>query len=261
MTLASSNSSIPTIFVTGAGRRIGLNIVQHYLTQGWRVIAHYHRQNDLPVLEQQAFMAQGLYFAVQADLAQLTEVESLLARVSEILSQQESQLDAIVHNASCFHADNSDDTLSQRWQHLEAMTRVHIAAPQALSLGLAAQMRPSGSIIAMSDIYADLPNARFASYCSAKAGLQNLALSLAQSLAPNIRVNVIQPGPIKFLPEHDSDYQAKVLSQSLLNKELGYEAVLQGLDYLISAPAVTGSILKIDGGRSCANRYEQVFSG
>ncbi len=261
MTSASSSSSIPTIFVTGAGRRLGLNIVQHYLAQGWRVIAHYHRQNDLPLQEQQAFMAKGLYFAVQADLAQLTEVESLLAKVLEILSQQESQLDVIVHNASCFHADNSDDSLSLRWQYLEAMTRVHISAPQAMSLGLAPQIRPSGCIIAMSDIYADLPNARFASYCSAKAGLQSLALSLAQSLAPNIRVNVIQPGPIKFLPEHDSDYQAKVLSQSLLKKELGYEAVLQGLDYLISATGVTGSILKIDGGRSCANRYEQVFSG
>jgi dihydromonapterin reductase/dihydrofolate reductase len=125
---------------------------------------------------------------------------------------------------------------------------------------LVKRIKNEGCIIAISDIYADLPNSRFASYCSAKAGLQNLALSWAQSFSPNIRVNIIQPGPIKFLPEHSPQYKEMVLSQSLLRRELGYESVQQGISYLISAKGLTGSILKVDGGRSCVNHYEQTFN-
>jgi len=123
-----------------------------------------------------------------------------------------------------------------------------------------ASYRANASIIGITDIYVEKPNQRFASYCAAKAGLQNLCLSYSQRLAPNVRVNIIQPGPIQFLPVHSEAYRHKVLSQSLLKRELGYGAILEGIDYLHNAKAVTGSMLKIDGGRANINHYEQLFS-
>jgi dihydromonapterin reductase/dihydrofolate reductase len=254
-----NQSVLPTIFITGAGRRLGLHLTEYYLAAGWRVIAHYRGVNELSELQQKKYRQQGLYFGLQGDLAQATDVEQLIQNVITLLGNQGIRLNAIIHNASCFYPDDLSASIQEQWGKLQAMMAVHVAAPQAISLGLVSSMASNASIIALSDIYADLPNERFASYCSAKAGLQSLALSLAQRLAPEVRVNVIQPGPIKFLPQHNEEYRQKVLSQGLLKKELGYQAIQQGIDYLLTAKAVTGSILRIDGGRSCANRYEQNF--
>jgi len=254
-----NNTQCPTIFITGAGRRLGLHLVEHYLVAGWRVIAHYHSANELSASKQKQYGNQDLYYCVQANLANVESVERLTEEVIDLLKNLNVKLDGLIHNASCFYPDDLSAPAEQQWQNAQAMTAVHLAAPQLISLKLADLMVESSSIIAMSDIYADLPNEQFASYCAAKAGLQNLALSLAQRLAPHVRVNVIQPGPVKFLPEHSAEYRQKVLSQSLIKKELGYQAIQQGIDYLLAAQAVTGTILRIDGGRSCANRYQQTF--
>jgi dihydromonapterin reductase/dihydrofolate reductase len=255
-----NNAPCPTLFITGAGRRLGLHLVEYYLAAGWRVIAHYHSVNDLNEIVQKQYADQGLYYSVQANLADAKSVERLVAEVHALLKNCDTQLDGLIHNASCFYPDDLTATAEQQWHSTMTMTAVHVAAPQLITLTLAGVMTENASIIAISDIYADLPNERFASYCTAKAGLQNLALSLAQRLAPSIRVNVIQPGPVKFLPGHSAQYREKVLSQSLIKKELGYEAIQQGIDYLLSAQAVTGTLLRIDGGRSCSNRYEQTFT-
>jgi len=72
-------------------------------------------------------------------------------------------------------------------------------------------------------------------------------------------VNVVQPGPVKFLPEHSEAYRQQVLSQSLIREELGYDAVLDACAYLMNARAVTGTVMRVDGGRFVANRYDQTF--
>lgn len=253
----SIEKKIPTFFITGAGRRLGLHLTKHYLAQGFRVIAHYNSQNELAAELQTQYRNNNCYLALQADLTSPSQVEKLIQQITEYLDRNHILLDTLVHNASCFWSDNNELSVVQSWQQVERLQAVHVLAPQAITNGLADKFAKQGSIIAITDIYAELPNSRFASYCSAKAGLQNLALSWAQLLAPKIRVNVIQPGPIKFLPEHDENYQKMVLSQSLLGRELGYESIQQGIDYLINATALTGSIIKIDGGRSSANRYQQ----
>lgn len=256
MEQANHGNSMSTMFITGAGRRLGLHLVESYLAKGWRVIAHYNSRNELSSELQAQYTKNGQYIAIPADLSSMTEVKSLVEQVIGFLQQQRIKLNVVIHNASCFWPDSQDISFDESWQRQEELQAVHMTAPHAMTSALVEHIAATGSIIAITDIYADFPNSRFASYCSAKAGLQNLALSWAQLFAPAIRVNVIQPGPVKFLPEHDEHYRDKVLSQSLLRKELGYGAIQQGVDYLINATALTGSILKVDGGRSCMNYYE-----
>jgi len=245
----------PTIFITGAGRRLGLCIAQHYLATGWRVIAHYNTRNEMDSGEQEKGKKQSRYAAFQADLTSSTAVKGLLDEVNRL----DWNIDVVVHNASYFTADDPQASLLERWQVQQDMAAVHILAVDALTHGLVDRFRRGACIIGISDVYADKPNQRFASYCAAKAGLQNLCLSYSQRFAPDVRANVIQPGPIQFLPEHSADYRTKVLSQSLLKRELGYAAILQAIDYLQKAESVTGSVLRVDGGRANANHYEQSF--
>lgn len=244
------------MLITGAGRRLGLHLVESYLVKGWRVIAHYNSKNELSSELKAQYTDCGQYIEIPADLSSMIEVKSFIEQVIGFLKQQESELNVVIHNASCFWPDSQDTTFDESWQRQEKLQAVHMTAPQAITSSLVQYINASGCIIAITDIYADFPNSRFANYCSAKAGLQNLALSWAQLFAPTVRVNVIQPGPVKFLPEHNEQYREKVLSQSLLGKELGYGAIQQTVDYLINTTALTGSILKVDGGRSCMNYYE-----
>jgi dihydromonapterin reductase/dihydrofolate reductase len=245
-----------TILITGAGRRLGLFLTQHYLASGWRVIAHYNTRNEMPQCEQEKWSTMGRYQALQADLTSVSDVSALVADINRL----HWSLDSVIHNASYFIPDDAQASLSERWQVQQDMMTVHVLSVDAITHGLLANYCDNASIIGITDIYVEKPNQRFASYCAAKAGLQNLCLSYSQRLAPNVRVNVIQPGPIQFLPQHNAAYRHKVLSQSLLRRELGYGAILEGVEYLNNAKAVTGSILKIDGGRANINHYEQQFS-
>lgn len=248
-------SDCSTILITGAGKRLGLFLTEHYLELGWRVIAHYNTANEMPEPDQEYWLKKGRYVALQADLTSASAVEGLVANISAL----NLTIDAVIHNASYFVADDPLASLQQRWQLQQDMMAVHVMSVDALTMGLASRYAQNASIVAITDIYVDKPNQRFASYCAAKSALQNLCLSYSQRLAPNIRVNIIQPGPIQFLAQHSEAYREKVLSQSLLKRELGYGAILQAAEYLQQAQGVTGAILKVDGGRANANHYEQSF--
>lgn len=232
------------ILITGGARRLGKTLSEHYLQQGWQVVAHYNTSSELD--------AHVNLTLLQADLSVPEDITSLC---SQLVSY--GAFDAVIHNASCFTPDGAAEDLAA---HIDRHQRVHVMAPMMITQALQDHWAEGAAIISISDIYADIPNQRFAAYCASKAGLQNWSLSMAQRLAGKVRVNVIQPGPVKFLPEHDEDYRHRVLSQSLIGKELGYGAIVNACDYLLNAPAVTGTVMRVDGGRFVTNRYDQTFS-
>ena len=186
---------------------------------------------------------------LQADLSDPNAIEALAQELS-----QKGPVRAFIHNASCFQPDTDQADV----EHFQRHFHVHVLAPELLTHSL--PWADDAAMVSISDIYAEIPNQRFAIYCASKAALQNWSLSMAQRWAGRVRVNVIQPGPIQFLPEHDEAYRQKVLSQSLIKKELGYQAVIDGCDFLISNSAMSGTVMRIDGGRFITNRYEQTFS-
>ena len=232
------------ILITGAGRRLGKTLAQHFLQQGWQVVVHFNSACELE--------AHSALTTVQADLSDPASIQALCAQLNTL-----GKFDAVIHNASCFVPDAAARDLAQ---HIAQHQNVHVTAPVMITDALKSQWADGAAMISISDIYADIPNQRFSVYCAAKAGLQNWSLSMAQRLAGKVRVNVIQPGPVQFLPEHDDAYRKKVLSQSLIGEELGYGAIVQACDYLLAARAVTGTVMRVDGGRFVANRYDQTFS-
>jgi NAD(P)-dependent dehydrogenase (short-subunit alcohol dehydrogenase family) len=73
--------------------------------------------------------------------------------------------------------------------------------------------------------------------------------TMAQSLAPRVRVNAIGPGPT--LKEKGQSQAAFDRSQA--NAPLGYAAdagdVCAALLYLLAARSVTGTMIPVDGGK------------
>jgi dihydromonapterin reductase/dihydrofolate reductase len=233
------------ILVTGAGRRVGLHLAQRLLRQGHPVIAHHRtRTEGVDALERAGAVC------IAADLARAGEAEALANAVRNAATS----LRAVIHNASSFAptAAEPEAALAQ----LDQFYAVHLRAPMALNLLLVDLLQacsaPRADIVHITDIYADRPNPVFDAYCATKAGLQNLALSFAKRLAPAVKVNAIQPGPILFKEWHGPEARAKVLAETPLGEEGGAEAILIAIEAVLANPYQTGAVIAVDGGRRLA---------
>lgn len=230
-------------FVTGCGRRVGNYLCHQLLDQGYLVHGHY--RTERPELAELRERGVHLY---QADFS---DKDSILA-LSDTLITNLPKLDLLIHNASAFTPDTQQ--LADDFAGFEVFFRVHMLAPMAISRALSdALVSVKGNIIAITDIFVHEPNPVFATYCATKAGLDNLMRSQAKLLAPDVRVNTIEPGPILFLDEHDEEYRKQVLDKTPLAFEGGMDPIWQGVTSILSNPYMTGNRIKIDGGRNLAN--------
>ncbi len=229
-----------TAMITGASRRLGLYLCEHLLAQGWRVHAITREASeDLLRLQSERLFIHtlGNYDARAID------------RCIAEFRQHSHRLDLLVNNASIY--ENDSGLMSQGVTFYEALTFVHMTMPALLVSALISELSEAqGNIVSITDIYADNPNPEYSLYCSTKAGLQNLTLGFAKKFAPKVRANCIQPGPIKFLPSHDDAHQQQVLSETLLASEGGFAPVLQTLTFILNNTYLTGTCIKVDGGRS-----------
>ncbi|WP_169434400.1 SDR family NAD(P)-dependent oxidoreductase [Marinobacterium rhizophilum] len=231
-----------TVVITGASRRLGLYLTQAFLEQGCKVIALTRKASA----ELDALACENLQIL-------LTDYrcETSLAAAADCIRKQYETLSLVVHNASLFEKDaaHKDDLCA----FYDELYRVHMRLPaylnEALQPLLYNEAHP-GCIVHITDIYADNPNREFGLYCSTKAALDNLTKTFAKKYAPGIRVNSIAPGPLMFLPSHKEDEKKAVLEQTLLPGESGFEPILQGIRFILDNQFVTGSSIKIDGGRS-----------
>lgn len=229
------------MLITGAGRRVGYALADYFLAQGHPVIGHYHSDSDQvqQLLQKGAWMLQADY----VDAAQVTEM------CQQIRSKCRS-LRAIVHNASAFSQTDAD--LASALQQFDQFYRIHMRSPWQINTSLTQLLQAgeqASDIIHITDIYADNPNPIFDVYCATKAGLQNLALSTAKKLAPKVKVNVIQPGPILFKEWHSEALKQQVLAETLLGFEAGTEPIVKAVSAIIDNPYQTGSVIAVDGGR------------
>ncbi|MGY3944675.1 SDR family oxidoreductase [Aeromonas tecta] len=228
--------------VTGCGRRLGFYLCEQLVASGWQVTGSY--RSERPELAQLRALGVEL---VQGDFAREGGVDALIAALSA-----HEDLTLIIHNASAFEP-TAEDPAAQREQ-FDRFYRVHMAAPFQLNHALAPQLarQDNASIIHITDIYIHAPAPQFAAYVATKAGAHSLAMSFARELAPAVRVNTIEPGPILFLDEHGDAWRQQVLAKTPLAREGGLEPIWQAVRLLMSNDYMTGASIRVDGGRSLA---------
>lgn len=233
-----------TALVTGAGKRIGRAIALDLAAQGWAVAVHYHRSRadaDSVVAEIERSGARAAAFA--ADLGREEEVLALTPAVVERLGP----LTLLVNNASRFERDEVADATRESWDtHMEANLR----APFVLSQEFASRLPPEdrGLIVNLLDQRVWNPTPHFVSYTVSKMALWALTRTLAQALAPRIRVNGIGPGPtLRNERQTDAEFAAQWESTPL-RRGATPDEICAAIRFLIAAPAVTGQMIALDGG-------------
>ena len=231
------------ILITGASQRIGLHCAKRLLQDGHPVIATY-RQEKPGVDELRQLGATCLH-------AELADEAGILAFI-DTLNSHTDRLRAIVHNASAWITEapgHEADAFGELFRlHMLAPYLINLRCAPLLERDAAARGAPA-DIIHLSDDVARKGSANRIAYCASKAGLDNLTLSFAASLAPRIKVNGIAPALILFNEGDDDAYRARTLAKSAMGIEPGPDVIYQSVRYLLDSPYVTGTTLTVNGGR------------
>jgi len=246
----SSTPSENIALVTGAGKRLGRSIALGLAQAGWDVAIHYGTSASEAQQTAQAIQALGRRaVTLQADLAQESEVSTLVARCAETLGPPS----CIVNNASLFDYDQAD---SFNYARLNTHMQINVAAPVSLARDLQrlrGQSQPlfqhPAVVINLLDQKLINPNPDFLSYTLSKAALLEATRLLAQALAPHVRVVGLAPG-ITLVSGDQTDLGFKQShSQTPLGKSSTPEDITAAVVYLASAHAITGTTLYVDGGQ------------
>lgn len=229
--------------VTGGARRLGGHISRGLAVAGADVAVHYAGSADDAAAVVAASQALGRRaVAFQADLNHVDQSQALVhAALAEF-----GRLDILVHAASPFHAARFGHVTEAAWDDTVDVTlKAAFFTAQAAAPALTASR---GSIVFITDIAARAPYPSFVPHSAAKAGLENLTLSLAQALAPAVRVNSVAPGII-LPPDTMSAEQIERLVQRTLVGHIGApDDVVRALLFLLTSPFITGHSLVVDGG-------------
>jgi len=236
-------SSPNSVLVTGAAKRLGRAIALDLARHGWNIAIHYnHSEKEARATAADAATTGVKVALLKADLA--GECETLVARAAAELGP----LCALVNSASLFENDDWYSVTRESWdRHMETNLR----APFILSQEFARQVPRGGegAIVNLIDQRVLKPTPQFMTYGLSKAGLYWLTTTLAQALAPRVRVNAVGPGPVlRNERQSDGDF-ARQQSSTILGRGAGPQDVCDAVRYLLEARAVTGEMIAVDGGQ------------
>lgn len=238
-----------SVLVTGAAQRIGHAIALALAGAGWRVAVHYNTSADAADRTVKAIRAAGgEAVAVQADLADDAATAALMGKAAEALG---GPLAALINNASVFEHDQWDTVTPESWGQNMA---VNLWAPFRLSQAFARQLPEgqTGAIVNLIDQRVRRLNPDFTSYTVSKTGLWTLTQTLAQALAPRIRVNGVGPGPVLQSIHQSSEHFEREAANVPLERAVDPEEVAEAVLFLLRAQAVTGQMIAVDCGQHLA---------
>jgi NAD(P)-dependent dehydrogenase (short-subunit alcohol dehydrogenase family) len=238
-----------TALVTGAGRRIGAAIALTLARAGYAVVLHANNSRDDAERLASAILGEGGQArVVLADLADHEAVRGLVPAATA-----SGRLTLLVNNAGEFEPDDIETLSHARFQRAIS---VNLEAPLFLSQAFAAQA-PEGidaSVINIVDQRVLRPNPRFFSYTLSKSALFTATTTLAQALAPRIRINAVAPGPTLPSPRQTDLQFATQAESTPLKRGPQPDDIAAAVLYLAQATNVTGVTSPVDGGQHLAWR-------
>jgi NAD(P)-dependent dehydrogenase (short-subunit alcohol dehydrogenase family) len=237
-----------TALITGGARRIGRAIVEDLAANGFAVAIHSNSSADeASALAESIRKTGGKASVVVADLTDMVAVAEVVEKAERALGP----VSLLVNNASLFE---DDSVLDFDWPEWDRHFDIHLKAPVLLAQKFAKALPEAmeGLVVNVIDQRVWRLSPRYFSYTLSKSALWTATQTMAQALAPRIRVNAIGPGPtLRNTRQDDSDFRQQVdallLKQSPDLLEFGTT-----IRYLWQARSVTGQMIALDGGQHLA---------
>ncbi|MFB7058424.1 SDR family oxidoreductase [Streptomyces vinaceus] len=174
------------VVVTGGTRGVGAGIARSFLEAGAEVVVCARRPPREPVA------ADGRTASFTAlDLRDPAVVEEFFGAVE----RRYGRLDCLVNNAGGTPYRLLGEGEAQRHARV---VELNLLAPMTASLAAYPRLRESrGSVVMIGSVSGTRPSPGTAAYGAAKAGLENLARSMAVEWAPEVRVNSLVLGMVR----------------------------------------------------------------
>ncbi|MGW7379225.1 SDR family oxidoreductase [Streptomyces sp. NPDC054794] len=224
-----------TVVVTGGTRGVGAGVARAFAEAGARVVACARRPPEVSV--------EGVEFA-PLDLRDPPAVRAFFAGLP--------RLDALVNNAGGTPYRLLADADAER--HARVI-ELNLVAPLTASLAAHEHLRRTrGSVVMVGSVSGGRPSPGSAAYGAAKAGLENLARSMAVEWAPEVRVNTLVVGMVRTELSHlhyggedgiEAVARTVPLGRLAAPADIGAAALYLASD---AAAYITGASLHVHGG-------------
>jgi 3-oxoacyl-[acyl-carrier protein] reductase len=243
--------------VTGGGTGVGRATALELARGGCSVLINYSKSKDdaeQTAADVRALGVKGV--AIQADVSD----DAACRRMAETAHKEFGRLDILVNNAGTTEFiphHELDRMTADAWNRILG---VNLIGPFQCARAVKPAMDATGGgvIVMTSSIAGTNGVGSSIAYCASKAALNNLTLTLARALAPNIRVNAVAPGFIRgrWLKDGYGE-QYEMLEQlasarAVMKKVCDPEDVATAILGFIAADLVTGQVLIVDGGLTIA---------
>lgn len=234
-----------TVLVTGGAQRLGRAIALDLAGAGWDVAIQYRSSAQAAEETKALIEGAGERCAIFAcDFRDPARLEGLLGEATAALGP----IQALVCAASSFEYD---EIKSLTPEGFDDQFGCNLKAPIFLAQAFAKALPDGaeGAIVNLVDQRVLKPTPHFFSYTLSKLALWQATKTLAQALAPRIRVNAVAPGPsLRNVRQSEEHFQRQV-EATLLKRPSAPEDICAAVRYLLEAKAVTGQMLTVDSGQ------------
>ena len=181
--------------------------------------------------------------AFHCDLADGRAVADLVPRVSRELGAPT----CLVNNASEFLLDTLGSVTPETWDtHLDINLKAPVFLAQALSaICLKAQVATSST---SSTSGCGTRRRSSSPTRSPKSGLWTATQTLAQAMAPRVRVNAIGPGPV-LQSVHQAEPTSPPKPRDAAAARGRPSEIAAAVRFILATPSMTGQMIALDGGQ------------
>lgn len=235
----------PCALITGAARRLGRAIALDLAQSGWQIGVHFNESEKgaLAVVAEIEALG-GRAAPLRADLRRIDELTPLI----ETCTARLGPVTCLVNNAACFEDDTPHNFDAQGWaMHHEVNLRAPVFLTQAFAEALPKDAE--GNVVNLIDQKVRALNPHYFSYTLAKSALWTATKTLAQALAPRIRVNGIAPGPVLPFAGQSAEEFERECADTLLQRAVPIGDITAAVRFLLETRSITGQMIALDGGR------------
>jgi len=244
------------IIITGGATRIGAAIAEKLSGPRKEIIIHFNKSKSKAENLKKKLSKKGTkVYLIKGDLS----VEKDVNKIVKFSKSKLKYFDCLINNASLFENDKIENFTTESWgKHL----RTNLRTPALLSKEFAKNIRgKNNNIINIIDQRVFKLTPYFFSYTISKTGLYTLTKTSAMSLAPNIRVNGIAPGPtIKNKRQSEKHFKRQYMATPL-RRQVDVEQICNAVDFFIKNRSITGQVISVDSGQSLNWQTPDIMRG
>ena len=230
------------MLVSGAAKRIGRAIALTLAERGANVAITFLASQPEAEDTIRALVAHDVdALAIRCDLRDPESIEQTMASVIE----EFGQLDLLVNNAGVFESEALENISVEQW---DTMFATNTRAPFLLAKAAHPHLRATrGRIINIGSLGGLHPWATHAHYCTSKAALHMLSMTMAKAWAPEISVNCIAPGMI-VQGEVEEAYEHFARKTPMQRNGTAHDVAAAAIFFATAPHFITGQLLAVDGG-------------